>query len=119
MWYVVSRTPVITGRDLRTTRASRDEMGRWETDFTLSKDAAQRFSRFTEANIGNRLAIVLDDQVRSAPTIMNRIEDSGRITGATTTQQEANDLALVLRSGSLPAGIVVLQERSRLAETHK
>jgi preprotein translocase subunit SecD len=109
-WYLLSRTPVITGRDLRNARASRDEMGRWETDFTLSKDGAQRFGRFTEANIGNRLAIVLEEQVRSAPTIQSRIEDSGRISGA-GNEQEAYDLALLLRSGSLPAGIRILEER--------
>jgi len=108
-WYLLARTPVVTGRDLRNARPSRDEFGKWETDFTLSQDAARRFGRFTESNIGNRLAIVLDNQVRSAPTIQNRIEDNGRITGA-SNEQDAADLALVLRAGSLPAGIVYLQE---------
>jgi preprotein translocase subunit SecD len=84
----------------------------------LTRDGAHRFARFTEDNIGKRLAIVLDNQVLSAPSIQSRIEDSGRITGA-ANQQEAYDLALVLRSGSLPAGIVMLQERSPLAEPHK
>jgi len=108
-WYLLARTPVVTGRDLRNARPSRDEFGKWETDFTLSQDAARRFGRFTESNIGNRLAIVLDNQVRSAPTIQSRIEDSGRITGA-SDEQDAADLALVLRAGSLPASIVYLQE---------
>jgi preprotein translocase subunit SecD len=108
-WYLVARTPVITGRDIRNARASRDEFGRWETDFTLSQEAARRFGRFTEANVGNRLAIILDGMVRSAPTIQSRIDDSGRITGA-GSEQEASDLALVLRAGSLPAGLVYLQE---------
>jgi preprotein translocase subunit SecD len=110
-WYLVSRSPVITGRDIRNARAGRDEFGKWETDFTLSQDAARRFGRFTEANIGNRLAIILDGQVRSAPTIQSRIEDSGRITGA-ANEQDAADLALILKSGSLPAGIVYLEERT-------
>jgi preprotein translocase subunit SecD len=110
-WYLLNRVPVITGRDLRNARPGRDEMGKWETDFTLNKVGAQRFGRFTEANIGNRLAIVLDNQVRSAPTIQNRIDDSGRITGA-ASQQDASDLALVLRAGSLPAGIIYEEERS-------
>jgi preprotein translocase subunit SecD len=108
-FYLLNSTPIVTGRDLRNARPSRDEFGKWETDFTLSQDAAKRFGRFTETNIGNRLAIVLDNQVRSAPTIQNRIEDSGRITGA-ATEQEAADLALVLRAGSLPAGVRYLQE---------
>ncbi|MFN7925778.1 MAG: protein translocase subunit SecD [Bryobacteraceae bacterium] len=108
-YYLLSRIPVVTGRDLRNARPSRDEFGRWETDFTLSQEAAKRFGAFTEANINNRLAIVLDNQVRSAPTIQNRIDDNGRITGA-ATESEAADLSLVLRSGSLPAGIKYLQE---------
>ncbi len=110
-WYLISRSPVITGRDLRSARPGRDEYGKWETDFTLNKDGARRFGRFTEANIGNRLAIILDGQVRSAPTIQSRIEDSGRITGA-RDQQDASDLALVLRAGSLPAGIKYEEERT-------
>jgi len=110
-WYVVARTPVITGRDLRDARPAQDEFGKWETAFVLSQEAKGRFARFTEANIGNRLAIALDNQIRSAPTIQSRIEDQGRITGA-ASHQEASDLALVLRAGSLPAGIVYLQEQT-------
>jgi preprotein translocase subunit SecD len=110
-WYLVNRAPVITGRDLRNARPGRDEMGKWETDFMLNKEGARRFGRFTEANIGNRLAIVLDNQIRSAPTIQARIEDSGRITGM-GTQQDSSDLALVLRAGSLPAGVVYEEERT-------
>ncbi|MCC7499953.1 MAG: protein translocase subunit SecD [Bryobacterales bacterium] len=110
-WYLVSRTPVVTGRDVRNARAGRDEMQKWETDFTLSQDGAKRFARFTEANIGNRLAVVLDNQIRSVATIQSRIEDSGRITGQ-ANEQESSDLALVLRAGSLPAGIVYLEERT-------
>lgn len=110
-WYLVARTPVITGRDLRDARPAQDEYGKWETAFVLSQEAKGRFARFTEANIGNRLAIALDNQIRSAPTIQSRIEDQGRITGA-ASHQDASDLALVLRAGSLPAGIVYLQEQT-------
>jgi preprotein translocase subunit SecD len=110
-YYLVNRSAVVTGRDLRNARAGRDEMNKWETDFMLNKDGARRFANYTESNIGNRLAIVLDKQVRSAPTIQARIEDSGRITGM-ANQQEATDLALVLRAGSLPAGIVYGEERT-------
>ncbi len=110
-WYLVSRTPVVTGRDLRNARASQDEFRKWETGFSLSPDGARRFERFTESNIGNRLAVVLDNQIRSVATIQARISDQGRITNV-GTEQEASDLALVLRSGSLPASIVYLEERS-------
>jgi preprotein translocase subunit SecD len=110
-WYLLSRTPVITGRDLRDAHAQQGEMGRWETNFVLTQDAARRFERFTESNIGNRLAIVLDKQVLSAPAIQNRISDTGRITGA-ASREEAADLALNLRAGALPASVVYLEERS-------
>lgn len=110
-WFLVARTPVITGRDLRDSRPMQDEFGKWETSFVLSQESKGRFGRFTEANVNNRLAIVLDNQVRSAPVIQSRIDDQGRITGA-GTQQEASDLALVLRAGSLPAGVQYLQEQT-------
>ncbi len=111
-WYLLNRSPVITGRDLRDSQALQGDMGnRWETTFVLTQDAAKRFERFTEANINNRLAIVLDKQVLSAPTIQSKISDTGRITGA-ATQEEASDLALNLRSGSLPASVVYLEERT-------
>jgi preprotein translocase subunit SecD len=110
-YYLVSRVPVVTGRDLRNARAGQDEFRKFETSFTLTQDGGRRFERFTEANIGNRLAVVLDNQIRSVATIQARISDSGRITNV-GSEQEASDLALVLRSGSLPAGIVYLEERS-------
>lgn len=110
-WYLVARTPVITGRDLRDAKPAQDEFGKWETSFVLSQDSKGRFAKFTESNVGQRLAIVLDGQVRSAPVIQSRIEDTGRITGA-SSQQDASDLALVLRAGSLPAGVIYLQEQT-------
>jgi preprotein translocase subunit SecD len=111
-WFLLKRSPVVTGRDLRDARPAQDPNGNgWVTTFVLSQDAAGRFGRFTEANINKRLAIVLDGQVKSAPTIQNKITDNGQITGA-ATQQEANDLALVLRAGSLPASVVYLEERT-------
>ncbi len=110
-WYLLNRTAVVTGRDLRNARPGQDEFRKWETSFTLTQDGGRRFGRFTEANIGNRLAVVLDKQIRSVATIQSRIEDSGRITGQ-SSETEAADLSLVLRSGSLPAGIVYLEERT-------
>ena len=111
-WWLLGRSPVVTGRDLRNARAQQGDIpGRWDTGFTLSQDGANRFGRFTEANVGNRLAIVLDGQVLSAPKIESKISDQGRITGA-ANQEEASDLALNLRSGSLPAGAKVIDERT-------
>jgi preprotein translocase subunit SecD len=112
-WWLLDRDPIITGRDLRSATAvqSTDNPGYYEVAFTLSTDAAKRFGPFTEANIGRPMAIVLDNKVQSAPVIDNRIDDSGRIMGQ-FGQQSANDLALVLRAGALPASIVYLEERT-------
>jgi preprotein translocase subunit SecD len=110
-WYLVARSPIVRGTDIRDAHAAQGEMNRWETGFVLTQDAAKRFARYTEANIGNRAAIVVDGQVISAPTIQSRISDTGRITGA-STQEEAADLALNLRAGSLPASMVILEERT-------
>ena len=108
-WYLVTKIPVVRGTDVRNARPGQDEFRKWETNFTLSQDGGKRFGRFTEANVGNRLAVVLDNQIRSVATIQSRIEDSGRITGQ-ASEQEASDLALVLRAGALPAGIIFLEE---------
>jgi len=110
-WYLTNRAAVVTGRDLRNARPGQDEFRKWETSFTLTQDGGRRFGRFTEANIGNRLAVILDKQIRSVATIQARIEDSGRITGQ-ASEMEASDLSLVLRSGSLPAGIDTIEERT-------
>jgi preprotein translocase subunit SecD len=110
-YYILARTPVVRGRDLRDSRPQQDQNGRWETTFVLTQDAATRFGNFTGANIGNRLAIVLDHLVLSAPTIQARITDNGVITGI-GEHDEAADLALNLRSGSLPAGLETLEERT-------
>ena len=110
-WYLVSRSPIIRGTDIRDAHASQGEMGRWETNFVLTQESAKRFQRYTESNIGNRAAIVVDGQAISAPTIQSAISDTGRITGA-GNQEEASDLGLNLRAGSLPAGVVYQEERT-------
>jgi preprotein translocase subunit SecD len=110
-WYLVSKNPVITGREMRNARPGQDEFRKWETSFNLSQDGGRRFGRYTESNIGNRLAVVLDNQAVSVATIQSRIEDSGRITGL-GSMEEAEDLSRYLRSGSLPAGVQYLEERS-------
>jgi preprotein translocase subunit SecD len=109
-WYIVGRTPVITGQDMRNARAETDTdmPGRWETGFSLSQDGARRFEKYTSSNIGNRLAVLLDNQIQSVATIQNAISDQGRINGL-SSQQEAQDLSTVLRTGALPAGIKYLQ----------
>jgi preprotein translocase subunit SecD len=111
-FYILARTPVVTGRDLRNAQAQQNATTRaWETTFVLTQDAAARFERFTGANIGRQLAIVLDGAVLSAPTIQGQIRDQGVIENI-GSREEAADLALNLRAGSLPAGLVYLEERT-------
>lgn len=109
-WYLLDRQPIIRGTDLRGARVSSNTMGQPVTTFTLSQDAARRFEQYTQAHIGRRSAIVLDDEIFSVPVIEDAIHDSGEIRGARTLQ-EAEDLAVNLRSGALPAAIEVAQER--------
>jgi preprotein translocase subunit SecD len=110
-WYLVSKVPVISGREMRNARPGQDEYRKWETSFTLSPDGGRRFGRYTESNVGNRLAVVLDNQIVSVATIQSKIEDSGRITGL-GSEEESVDLSRYLRSGSLPAGVKYAEERS-------
>jgi preprotein translocase subunit SecD len=112
-WYLVDRAPVVTGRDLRSAVETRNtnNPGQFQVNFTLSPEAARRFGPFTQQNIGQRMAIVLEHRVYSAPVINGRIEDSGMIEG-NFSQETAHDLALVLRAGALPASIKYLEERT-------
>ncbi|SPF35492.1 Protein translocase subunit SecD (fragment) [Candidatus Sulfopaludibacter sp. SbA4] len=110
-WYLLKTPPVVQGTDLRDARVSMGDLSQPVTTFSLSQDAAKRFERYTQANIGRRAAIVLDDQILSVPEIEDVIRDSGQIRGA-RNRQEAEDLAVSLRAGALPAGVEVLQERT-------
>ena len=110
-YYLLQKAAAVTGRDIKNARPSQDEQNRPSVSFTLKADSADKFGKFTGANIGRGLAIVLDNKVQSAPNIHGRISDSGIITGS-FTPEHANDLALILRSGALPAGLVYLEERT-------
>ena len=109
-WYVLNRIAAVTGRDLTGAEPSHDQAGRPSVNFTLNRDGAQRFGRVTGANVNKLLAIVLDNRVYSAPVINSQITDRGQIEGGNFTPQSASDLALVLRSGALPASIKALSE---------
>jgi len=89
--------PIIRGTDLRGAGVPAGPMDQPVTTFTLSQGAARRFEQYTQAHIGRRSAIVLDDEILSLPVIEDVIRDSGRIRGARTVQ-EAQDLAAVVSS---------------------
>ena len=111
--YLATRAAMVHGPDIRDARPEQSQTGgpNWQTSFVLSQDAAKRFSTYTGANIGGRLAIVLDGKVLSAPRIDGQISDNGVISNI-GDQQEASDLALNLKAGSLPAHVRYEQENT-------
>ncbi len=109
--YLLDEVPAITGDYLTDARVSFDRQQRPVVSFSFNPQGARIFGELTQENIGERLAIVLDDRVYSAPTIRSRIGSSGQIEGRFTAQ-EAADLAVVLRSGSLPIPVEIEEERT-------
>src|SRR5271165_162844 len=108
-YWLISKTAAVSGNELRSADAGTDENGRPDVNFSLNNEGARRFAAFTGAHVNDKLAVVLDNRVKSVATIQEQIHDQGRITGA-FTPQEVQDLALNLRSGALPASIKYLQE---------
>jgi preprotein translocase subunit SecD len=111
VYYGVEKKRVITGRDLKSARPGQGQFNEPVVNFNLSPASAKTFGEITGSNINTGLAIVLDGRVVSAPVIHAKITDSGVIEG-NFSQQEAEDLSTVLRSGALPAGITYLEERT-------
>jgi preprotein translocase subunit SecD len=111
-FYILEKSPVISGSDLRSARGVPSQTGGgYEVAFDLKPSGSEKFGNWTGANIGNYLAVVLNNEIKSVAVVQAKITDSGRITGR-FNQQQAEDLGLVLRSGSLPAPIQYLEERS-------
>ena len=112
--YVLTEDPFLTGDQLEDATAGRDpQFNQSQVQFELSRAGGRQFARFSGANVGNYLAIVLDGEVMSAPVIRDRIGARGQIEmGQGTPLEEARDLALVLRAGALPARINIIEERT-------
>lgn len=110
-WMAVEHASVITGGDLRNAQAGRDQIGQAIVEFELQVGAADRFSKFTRANVGKQMPIVLDEKIISAPRINSEIGMRGMIEG-NFTPDTAADLSLKLRSGALPARVQTIEERT-------
>ncbi len=110
-YYLVRKAAAVTGKDVRTARPTVDANNRPAVAFSLTADGAQRFARATGDNVGRALAIVLDGSVQSVARIDGRIAGEGRIYGAFTAE-DAQNLALVLRSGALAARMELLEQRT-------
>ena len=111
--YVIEKRALISGEDLVDAKAAFDQRTNEPVvNFRFDSRGAQRFAQATQQNVGRPFAIVLDDQIVSAPVINEPIlGGSGQISGNFTVQG-ANDLAVLLRAGALPATLTVVEERT-------
>ena len=114
--FVLSKDPLMQGKDVQSAQMRLDldqeRPGAPGVSFTLTSRGGATFADVTGANVGRRLAIVLDNRIQSAPNIIERIpRGQGSITGS-FTEEEAQNLAIVLRSGALPAPVHVVEERT-------
>ena len=109
--YLVPEQAAITGASLKNAQVGFDRQQKPNVQFLFDSDGGRIFGDLTAAHIGDLLAIVLDNRVYSAPKINSRIGSSGEITGH-FTPQEAADLAVVLRAGSLPIPVQIEEERT-------
>jgi preprotein translocase subunit SecD len=112
-WVVVEYPAVVDGSELRDASATQGRGGasEFEINFQFKPNGAQKFGEWTGKNINNYMGVVLNDEVKSAAFIKSQIFDSGQITGR-FTKETADDLALTLRSGALPAKIEYQEERT-------
>ncbi|AXT34392.1 protein translocase subunit SecD [Phaeobacter sp. LSS9] len=112
VFYTVEAAPVVTGEELVDAQPSFDQNGRPAVSFRFNTTGARKFGDYTAENIGSPFAIVLDEEVVSAPVIQAHIAGgSGIITGNFTIEESTN-MAILLRAGALPAGLEFLEERT-------
>ena len=112
VYHIIAEESVVGGDDLDDAQPSFDQNGRPAVSFRFKPTGARAFGDYTAAHIGEPFAIVLDDEVISAPTIQSHIAGgSGIITGNFTVEESTN-LAVLLRAGALPAKMVFLEERT-------
>jgi len=112
-WVVVEAPAVVDGSELRTAAAIPTQGGgdTYSISFSLKPVGSQKFGAWTAASINEYMGVVLNDEVKSIAYIKSAISDSGEISGR-FTKQSADDLALILKSGALPAGIEYMEERT-------
>ena len=110
---VTEEDAFVTGEMLETATAQRDpQFNQPQVSFQFNRAGGRRFSNFTTQHIGDYIAIVLDDEIVSAPVVQDRIGASGVINMGNANMVEAGDLALVLRAGALPARLEIIEERT-------
>ena len=114
--YLVRKKPEMTGHMIQDAFVSIGQvveyMGQPIVNFSTTDEGVRLFSRITGSHIGDRMAIVLDESVYSAPTIQSKISEGRGIITGSGTQEEAKDLAIVLRAGALPAEVEIIEDRT-------
>ena len=114
--YLVRKKPEMTGHMIQDAFVSIgqvvEHMGQPIVNFSTTDEGVRLFSRITGSHIGDRMAIVLDESVYSAPTIQSKISEGRGIITGSGTQEEAKDLAIVLRAGALPAEVEIIEDRT-------
>ena len=112
-WYELSKIPVWGGTDIRDAKADTDsQTNQPEVVFYLTNSAGDRFGKFTSANIGKSMAVVLNDRIYEVAVIKGEIHDTGNISGGNMSMQQAQDLSTLLSTGALPASLKYLQEET-------
>ncbi len=112
VFYILERAPVVTGEQLVDAQPDFDQNGQPAVSFRFNPTGARQFGDYTAENVGNPFAIVLDNEVISAPVIQAHIPGgTGIITGQFTVEDSTN-LAVLLRAGALPAELEFLEERT-------
>ena len=112
LYFLLKKRPVVSGENLTNAQPSFDENGLPAVSFNFNPSAALKFGNYTKENIGSPFAIVLDEVVISAPTIRSHIPGGSGIITGNFSVEESNRLAILLRSGALPAEIEVLELRT-------
>jgi preprotein translocase subunit SecD len=112
VYYILEQTPVVTGEELTDAQPSFDQNGRPAVSFRFNPTGARKFGDYTAENVGSPFAIVLDQEVISAPVINEAIRGGSGIITGNFSVQESTDLAVLLRAGALPAELTFLEERT-------
>lgn len=111
-YYIVETAPVVTGEELVDAQPAFDQNGGPAVNFRFNTSGARKFGNYTAENIGAPFAIVLDDEVVSAPVIQSHIPGGSGIITGNFSVEESTKLAILLRAGALPAGLVFVEERT-------
>jgi len=112
-FFIVERAPVVSGTDFRSaTPGSNSNTGQITVNFTLTDEAGDRFYDYTKNNVGKYMAIVMGGRIREVAVIKSPIPGGSGLIEGGFTQEEANDLSKLLRTGALPASLIFLEDRT-------